>query len=177
MRVKSMKKMLFYLKILTAVSVGAIMITRLYRLNIEVNITAQAVLFYCLLFAASVWDICKRIIPDVFCATVLLTGMMNFTPDKVFGILLGLPLLIAALIKEGGMGGGDIKLTAASGFALGLPTGIAGLILALTAVLLYHVSLRIICKVRRRKLFSIKETALPMAPFLGIGFMLATLFK
>lgn len=177
MRVKSMKKVLFYLKILTAVSVGAIMLTGLYRLNIGVNITAQAVLFYCLLFAASVWDICRRIIPDVFCAAVLLTGMMNFTQDKVFGILLGLPLLIAALIKEGGMGGGDIKLTAASGFVLGLPAGVAGLIFALTAVLFYHLGLRVICKVRQKKPFINKETALPLAPFLSVGFMLAHLFK
>lgn len=177
MRVKSMKNMLFYLKILIAVSVGAFILTGLYRLNAGINSIAQSVFFYCLLFAASVWDIRKRIIPDVLCAAILLTGMMSFTPNKVFGVLLGLPLLIAALIKEGGIGGGDIKLTAASGFVLGLSDGVAGLIFALTIVLFYYLGLKIICKIRREKPFALKETALPLAPFLSVGFTLATLFK
>lgn len=172
-----MKNMLFKMKILTAVSIGAFILTELYSLNIEISSIVQTVLFYCLLFAVSVWDIRKRIIPDVLCVAILLTGMMSFTPDKVFGILLGLPLLIAALIKEGGMGGGDIKLTAASGFALGLPAGVTALILALTAVLFYNLGLRVICRVRQNKPFVDKETALPMAPFLSVGFILATLFK
>lgn len=174
------------MKIIVSVSIGAWILPGLYALfcktvmlnsNMEVNSSTQVVLFCCLLIAASVWDVRKRIIPDVLCVAVLLTGMMNFTPDRVFGVLLGFPLLIAALIKEGGMGGGDIKLTAASGFVLGLPAGAAGLILALLAMLFYHLSLRIICKVRRIKPFAAKETALPMAPFLGLGFMLAILFK
>ncbi len=79
MRVKSMKNMLFYLKILIAVSVGVFMLTGPYRLNAGINSIAQSVFFYCLLFAASVWDIRKRIIPDVLCAAILLTGMMSFT--------------------------------------------------------------------------------------------------
>lgn len=147
------------------------------NLNIEANSTVQTMLFFCLLFAASVWDIRKRIIPDVICAAILLTGMMSFTPDKAFGVLLGLPLLIAALIKEGGMGGGDIKLTAASGFVLGFPSGVAGLIIALVAVLFYHLGLRIIHKAGQKKPPVAKETAVPMAPFLSVGFILASIFN
>lgn len=146
-------------------------------MTMKVNSIAQVMLFCCLLFVASVWDVRKRIIPDVLCVVILLTGMMSFTPDKVFGVLLGLPLLIAALIKEGGMGGGDIKLTAASGFVLGLPLGFVGLILALISVLFYHLCLKIICIARHKKPYSVKEAALPMAPFLCAGFMLAAIFN
>ena len=143
----------------------------------EANGIAQAVPFSCLLMAASVWDLRKRIIPDSICILIALTGLINFSPVKFLGILAALPLLIAALIKEGGMGGGDIKLTAASGFVLGLPAGIAGLILALSMVLFWHLSLRVACKIKRRKPSVAKETAFPLAPFLGIGFMIAAIFK
>lgn len=98
---------------------------------------AQAALFCILLSAASAWDIRKRIVPDTLNALILCAGLLTFSPVKLAGLLLGLPLLVAALLKEGGMGGGDVKLTAASGFVLGLPMGTAGLILGLSAALLY----------------------------------------
>lgn len=129
---------------------------------------AQAVLFFSLLLAASLWDIQKRIIPDSLCFFILLTGFLTFTSEKLFGILLGLPLLIAALLKEGGMGGGDIKLTAASGFVLGFPLGIAGLILGLCLVILWYWGNRIVRKAERK--------ALPMVPFLGAGFLCVYFF-
>lgn len=96
------------------------------------------VLFFCLLLAASVWDLRKRIIPDSICVAIVAVGLLTFSHSKLAGTLIGLPLLIAALTKEGGMGGGDIKLTAACGFVLGLPAGCAGLILGLTVVLAWQ---------------------------------------
>ena len=79
----------------------------------------QAALFCCLLFAYSIWDIRKRIGPDTLNVLIFCTGLPTFTPDKLAGILAALPLLIAALIREDGMGGGDIKLTAAAGMSEG----------------------------------------------------------
>ena len=143
----------------------------------EANGIAQAVLFSSLLLAVSVWDLRKRIIPDSICLLIALAGLIDFSPANFLGVLAALPLLIAALIKEGGIGGGDIKLTAASGFVLGLPAGIAGLIFALSMVLFGHLSLRVACKIKRKKPSVAKETAFPLAPFLGIGFMIAAIFK
>lgn len=143
----------------------------------EANGIAQAVLFCCLLMAVSAWDIRKRIIPDRICILIALTGLIDFSPVKFFGILAALPLLIAALIKEGGIGGGDIKLAAVSGFVLGLPAGTAGLIFALSMVLFWYLSLRVVYKIKRRKPSVAKETAFPLAPFLGLGFMIATIFQ
>ena len=76
---------------------------------------AGAVLFFCLLLAASVWDLRKRIIPDSICLMIALTGLMDFSPVRLLGVLAALPLLIATLYKPEGIGGGDIKLTAAAG--------------------------------------------------------------
>ena len=68
--------------------------------------TLQAVLFFCLLLAASVWDLRKRIIPDSICLFIALTGLINFSPVRLWGVLAALPLLIAALCKPEGIGGG-----------------------------------------------------------------------
>ena len=134
---------------------------------------AQAALFCCLLLAASVWDLRKRIVPDTLCVLIFCLGLRTLTPDKLFGVLLALPLLIAALIKEDGMGGGDIKITAAAGFVLGLPAGTAGLILGLTAVLGYDLLCKGIRKLKKSKAPVAGERVLPLAPFLSAGFITA----
>ena len=95
----------------------------------QADSTLQAVLFFCLLLAASVWDLRKRIIPDSLCLLIALTGLINFSPVRLWGVLAALPLLIAALIRPECMGGGDIKLTAAAGFVLGFWRGIWGMAL------------------------------------------------
>ncbi len=138
---------------------------------------AQAALFFILLLAASLWDLCKRIIPDELNALILCTGMLTFTPDKLAGLLLGLPLFTAAILKEGGMGGGDIKLTASCGFVLGFPLGMTGLIFGLSAVLLYHLIIRSIRKLRHINAPATGETLLPLAPFLSAGFIASYLIN
>ncbi len=138
---------------------------------------AQAALFCILLLAASLWDARKRIIPDELNALILCAGMLTFTPVKLAGLLLGLPLLIAALNKEDGMGGGDIKLTASCGFVLGFTAGCAGLIMGLSAALLYHLIIRSIRKLRHMNAPTAGETLLPLAPFLSAGFIASYLIN
>ena len=137
------------------------------------NGIAQAALFCCLLLAASVWDLRKRIVPDTLCVLIFCLGLRTLTPDKLSGVLLALPLLIAALVKEGGMGGGDIKLTAAAGFVMGLPAGTVGLILGLTAVLGYDLLRKGIRKLKKTEAPAAGEHVLPLAPFLSAGFIAA----
>lgn len=132
----------------------------------------QAVLFISLLVAASVTDIRKRIIPNTICALVALAGLICFSPAKLFGILAALPLLIPAVCKEGSIGGGDIKLTAAVGLVLGFEGGITGLTIGLSAMLLFLAVNKVIGWLRKGKCREKNETpALPMAPFLSIGFI------
>ncbi len=133
----------------------------------------QAALFCCLLLAYSVWDIRKRIGPDTLNVLIFCTGLPTFTPDKLAGILAALPLLIAALIREDGMGGGDIKLTAAAGFVLGFPAGIAGQIFGLSAAVLYYLTIKGIRTLKGLETPSASKFAMPMAPFLSAGFIAA----
>ena len=71
-----------------------------------------------LLTTVSLWDIRKRIIHDRLCLGIALTSLLSFTPEKLFGLLAGVILLIAAL-AWGGVGGGNVKFMAASGVVLG----------------------------------------------------------
>lgn len=143
----------------------------------EANSTLQAVLFSCLLMAASVWDFRKRIIPDSICLLIALTGLIDFSPVKFLGILAALPLLIASLYRPGGFGGGDIKLTAAAGIVLGFWGCTAGLILGLTASLFFYLSVQAIRKLRKLEPQKASQSSLPMVPFLSLGFLAVTILN
>lgn len=143
----------------------------------EANGIAQAVLFSFLLMAASVWDLRKRTIPDSICILIALTGLIEFSPVRFLGILAALPLLIAALCKTDGIGGGDIKLTAAAGIVLGFWGCTAGLIFGLTASLLFYLSDQTIRRLRRMKPQRASQASLPMVPFLSLGFLAVTILN
>lgn len=143
----------------------------------QADSTLQAVLFFCLLLAASVWDLRKRIIPDSICLMIALTGLMDFSPVRLLGVLAALPLLIAALCKPEGVGGGDIKLTAAAGTVMGFGGCTAGLLLGLTASLFFYLIEQIIRRLRKLKPQKASQAALPMAPFLSLGFLAVTILN
>lgn len=128
----------------------------------------QAVIFIALLCAASVTDLTKRIVPNWICAAIAALSIPGFAPEKLPGIFSALPFLLAAVFF-GGMGGGDIKLMAACGLALGLPKGLLAAMAGLSLLLLYVAIYRIVCKVQRRE----AKKAFPLAPFLSAGCLLA----
>ena len=143
----------------------------------QADSTLQAVLFFCLLLAASVWDLRKRIIPDSLCLLIALTGLINFSPVRLWGVLAALPLLIAALCKPEGIGGGDIKLTAAAGMVLGFGGCTAGLLLGLTASLFFYLIEQIVRRLRKLEPRKASQASLPLAPFLSLGFLAVTILK
>jgi leader peptidase (prepilin peptidase)/N-methyltransferase len=143
----------------------------------EANGIAQALLFSFLLMAASVWDFRKRIIPDSICLLIALTGLIDFSPVKLFGIFAALPLLIAALCKQDGIGGGDIKLTAAAGIVLGFWGCTAGLTLGLMASLFFYFWAQAIRRLRKLEPQKAAHASLPMAPFLSLGFLTVTILN
>lgn len=143
----------------------------------EANGIAQAVLFSCLLMAASVWDLRKRIIPDSICLLIALTGLIDFSPVKLLGILAALPLLLAALCRPDGIGGGDIKLTAAAGIVLGFWGCTAGLILGLTVSLFLYLLNQTIRRLRKLEPQRAAQASLPMSPFLSLGFLAVTILN
>ena len=128
-------------------------------------ICLQAVLFLSLLSAASIMDMRKRIVPNSICIAIALIGLICFSPIKLFGIMSAMPFLFAGLYS-GGIGGGDIKLTAATGLVMGFKGAIAGIVLGISAMLIFHVLHKIF-----RKPLEVETKAYPLAPFLSLGFL------
>ena len=119
---------------------------------------------------ASYTDIKRREIPEKICILIALLGLLKLSFMNLLGVFVALPFLIAAILKENSIGGGDIKLTAAVGVVLGFRRGMYGLMTGLTLLVLFYIILVIIEKIRRKQVA--KNLSMPLAPFLGIGFMI-----
>lgn len=88
------------------------------------------ILFFLFLFLAAVSDLKSRNIPDWMPCLIAVSGLLPPGQLHIAGLLVCLPLFIAG-ITAGGIGGGDIKLTAACGVVLGFDRAFTGLFLAL----------------------------------------------
>ena len=130
----------------------------------------QEILFLTTLAAASAVDCRKRTIPDSLCILTAAAGLISFSPAQFLGVLAALPLLIAALIQPECMGGGDIKLTAAAGFVLGFWWGLWGMALGLLLAVLYFCAAKLFKRLTHHTPSAMARTALPLGPFLSIGF-------
>lgn len=123
------------------------------------SLTALRCILLCyLLVLAGAADIATREIPDVFHVLIAMAGLIGFQPVTALTgfLLVPLPFLTAAL-KTGKIGGGDVKLMAASGFALGVSGGFWMMFWGLVTALLWNSAMR-----------QGKES-LPLAPFLAVG--------
>lgn len=122
----------------------------------------RCILLCQVLIIAGVFDLATREIPDGLHLLIAMAGLIGFQPlPALLGFaLVPLPFLIAALKTEK-IGGGDVKLMAASGFVLGVTSGIWMMIWGLAAALLWNHAYR-----RGQK-------SLPLAPFLAFGCFMA----
>lgn len=125
----------------------------------------RCILLCHILILAGAADIATREIPDVFHLLIAIVGLIGFHPGSaLLGFLLvPLPFLIAAL-KTGKIGGGDVKLMAASGFALGVTGGFWMMFWGLVMALLWDLSM---CK--GKKDISMGKRSIPLIPFMAFG--------
>ena len=89
------------------------------------------------------------------------------------GILGAVPYLMTALFFDNGIGGGDVKLAAATGLVLGLPASLAASLLGLTGFILYAG----VCSGIKRLLGKEGKEGYPVGPFLSAGAIAAYLLK
>lgn len=143
----------------------------------QANSIAQAVLFSCLMMVATVWDIRKRMIPDSICILIFLAGMINFSPESLWGALFSLPFFLVALIDKNQVGGGDIKFLAAACSVLGVHASVWGFALAIplpVGIWIFKILQNILRqqeKPRRVRL------AVPLIPILTLGLLPAYFLK
>lgn len=117
-------------------------------------------------------DMKTREIPDMVPVVILLAGFIGFSPIfPITGLLIaGLPLFLAALWSSGGIGGGDVKLMAACGFALGAWGGTLQIIIGLSFAVIFTFLRAMILHTEVNRRMSI-----PLGPFLGAGGIIAYL--
>lgn len=150
-----------YVAVLAA-AVTAIL-TGVYGMNLH---TFVCILFGQVLLFAAEHDIATHTVPDYVPVLILIAGLfeVEFAPALLGLVLVPLPLLAAALIKEGSIGGGDIKLMGACGFMLGVKRGYIALMLGLfLAVMIQAVYAK-----EGNKGFA-------LVPYLAVGCLLALL--
>ena len=129
-------------------------------------------LFFLILSLAAVSDIRKRMIPDWMPLIIAGVSLIPSEPVYVAGLLVALLLIIAG-ITVGGIGGGDIKLTGACGLVLGFERTLAGLLMALSLLLLFHAARQCIRKISKINCTAEKEQAYPLVPFLLVGMVIS----
>ena len=134
----------------------------------------QAAWFLGILVLASVVDLRRHRIPNTFCILTAVAGLIAISPARFVGQILGplaaLPFLGVAMIFPDRAGGGDIKFVASVGFVLGLLPTLWGGILGLSLAIVYAAARACIEKHCAATPTPIGQIAIPLAPFLSIGF-------
>ncbi|WP_027363474.1 prepilin peptidase [Desulfotruncus alcoholivorax] len=133
--------------------------------------------FVSILIIAAVIDIHHRIIPDGLVVVGLLAGIpltvFQSTDKLVNGVIgfftAGIIMLVIAVVSKGGMGGGDIKLSA----LMGLYLGWQGVFLALFISFFFGGMTGIYLLLSGRKG---RKDPVPFGPFLALGAVLAALW-
>lgn len=123
-----------------------------------------------ILIPAAIVDMKKMIIPDKITLSGILIalifrlfyGEMPFWNYLTAGLVFGGLLLVLAIITNGGMGGGDIKLFTFVGLMLGLMPSLIALILSSFFFVMYGL-------IRRQRL-------IPFGPFIALGTVISYLF-
>lgn len=127
--------------------------------------------FYALiLMYASYVDIRTKTIPDKVHVLILLVSLIkvNLIYSMLGFLIVPLPFFITALLKGGGIGGGDVKFMAASGFLLGIKGGFIAIVIGLLLALSINA---IVYKVKSKD----KNISFPLAPYLSVGCFLSYL--
>ena len=99
------------------------------------------------------------------CLAIAVTGLLDFTIINLFGIAIAIPFFIAVVLTgEECMGGGDIKLIAAMGVALGYAA-------ILECMIFFFVILVVFILIKKIRQGNCK-TSVPLIPFLTVGYII-----
>lgn len=130
----------------------------------------KGILYVLILAYASFCDIKTKTIPDKVHILIIIVALINLDSlNSIIGLLfVPMPFFITALIKGGGIGGGDAKFMGANGFFLGVKGGLfgsfLGLIIAITVNKIYY-------KIKKKD----NNISFPLAPYLSVGCFLTYL--
>ena len=142
--------------------------------------------FMILLLITGMVDLRTRKIYNLFPFLIALLAVCRMIYDPaciwpgIVGCLIASVLLLLLTLRFGGLGGGDIKLTAACGLYLGVDDLLIGLLIACSLALVFHFICHLYEK-RHRKRNQLSNMIHPhsfaFGPYLAIGFMIALLIS
>jgi len=160
---------------------GIVFLLSFFSFGLSVELAFYTILF-CILIVISGIDYSHQIIPDslvvlsfIIGITFKLTGHLFLGQAfSFFNSLLGMVigggfLLLIAVISNGGMGGGDIKLMAALGYWVGWKYTILSLLLSFILGGILSLVL-LLLKIKSR------GEMIPFGPFLALGFFVTALY-
>lgn len=136
----------------------------------DMNLIVKGFFYVLILMYASYSDIKEKIIPDKVHLMIMVVSLIkvNLVSSILGCIIVPLPFFITALLKNDGIGGGDVKFMAAIGFLLGLKGGFIASIIGLTLAVVINC---IYYKIKNKD----KNISFPLAPYLSIGCFLSYL--
>lgn len=136
----------------------------------DINLIIKGFFYALILVYGSYVDIRTKTIPDRVHVLILLVSLIkiNLISSLLGFLIVPLPFFITALLKGGGIGGGDVKFMAASGFLLAIKGGFIASIIGLLLALCSNV---IVYKVKNKD----KNISFPLAPYLSVGCFLSYL--
>lgn len=130
----------------------------------------KTVVIIILLFWASILDLKTRFVPNTMCIAVALAGFIGFDSSNLLGVAMAIPFFIAAVLTgEEYMGGGDIKMIAAMGFALGYNTVLKCIFASFALLVLFLIILRL----NRGN----RHAAVPLIPFFAAGYIITVIME
>lgn len=133
----------------------------------------KALILFSLLLFASISDIRTHEVSNIYSILIGLTALIGISLEQLPGMFLSaaiitIPMFGIALFKPSGIGGADIKLTAACAFFLGLQKGLVFIMLRLL--------LAVLCNLVFKKIFKDQyKESFALVPFLSVGCMIAYL--
>jgi leader peptidase (prepilin peptidase)/N-methyltransferase len=121
-------------------------------------------IFTLFLILISYSDYKTQTIPNILLLPIVVIGFIHCDISSLIGIFaVSTPMLMTALIKKDGLGGGDIKMMAACGFVLGGIGIIAAAVIGLGLFILVHIY----------ELIKNSKKRYALAPYLSIGCYIA----
>lgn len=149
------------------ICLAVILVLGIYLLSltsISHVVMIKSILLYIVLTFASYLDYRFRIIPDWIHLVIIAIGFININVARsLIGLVISpLPFLIMALIEQGSIGGGDIKLIGSTGFVIGYCKTFTTCLIAMALAILFY-SLYYLGKKK------VRDQSFPFAPFFQIG--------
>lgn len=162
---KKSKELMIVVAIVTIIS-----LIGLIKAFDDINLIVKGFFYALILIYASYKDTKEKIIPDKVHLMIIVISLIkiNLIVAIIGFIIVPLPFFITTLLKGDGIGGGDIKFMAASGFLLGVKGGFIASIIGLTLAVVTNV---IYYKIKNKD----KNISFPLAPYLSIGCFLSFL--